>query len=49
MRFELNAFVTKKLISARDEHFDVCGAEEPGVIDVVSEALTNTICVDVEG
>jgi hypothetical protein len=47
--FELNAFVTEKCVSARDKQFDVGGADEPGIIDVVSQPLADAVRIYVKG
>jgi hypothetical protein len=42
MRFELNAFVTEKIVPTRDQQFDMCGAHKPGIVDVVSQPFPGT-------
>ena len=49
MRFELNAFLAEELVAARDEQFDMRGADEPRVVDVVGQPLADAISVYVEG
>jgi hypothetical protein len=46
---ELNAFLPEELVSPGDQQFDVSGADELGIVHVISQPLANAIRIDVKG